>query len=48
MNIVIDAVVNDTVGTLMAGAMEDPKCAIGVILCKFPKTLVLKSSKFEQ
>lgn len=34
MNIVIDAVVNDTVGTLMSGALEDPKCAIGFILSK--------------
>ena len=34
MNIVCDAVVNDTVGTLLSGAIEDPTCAIGLILCK--------------
>lgn len=34
MNIDVDAVVNDTVGTLMSGALEDPKCAIGFILSK--------------
>lgn len=34
MNIEIDAVVNDTVGTLMSGALEDPRCAIGLILSK--------------
>ncbi|KAL4232179.1 Hexokinase-3 [Mactra antiquata] len=34
MNIECVASVNDTVGTLMSGAQEDPKCAIGVILSK--------------
>ncbi|WAR22328.1 HXK4-like protein [Mya arenaria] len=34
INIVVDAVVNDTVGTLLSGAFEDPTCAIGIILSK--------------
>jgi len=34
MNIVVDAVVNDTVGALLSGAYEDRACAIGLILCK--------------
>ena len=36
MNIVIDALVNDTTGTLMAGALEDNNCAIGLVLCTQP------------
>ena len=35
MNIVIDALVNDTTGTLLTGALEDNKCAIGLVLCKY-------------
>lgn len=34
MNIICDALVNDTVGTLLSGALEDSACAIGLILCK--------------
>ncbi|KAH3707304.1 hypothetical protein DPMN_066705 [Dreissena polymorpha] len=34
MNVVVDAVVNDTVGTLMSGGLDDPTCAIGLILSK--------------
>ena len=35
MNIVVDALVNDTTGTLLTGALEDHKCAIGLILGNF-------------
>ena len=34
MNILINALVNDTTGTLLTGALEDNKCAIGLVLCK--------------
>jgi len=32
LDVVLEALVNDTVGTLMARAYSDPKCRVGVIL----------------
>lgn len=32
LDVTLEALVNDTVGTLMARAYSDPKCRVGVIL----------------
>ena len=45
MNIICDALVNDTTGALLAGALKDNKCAIGLILCKFPILVMTEQFK---
>ena len=32
MNVTVEAILNDTVGTLMTGAYEDHDCAVGIIM----------------